>query len=118
MIKQLYRKNTAASAVRNVNDLLPWHMYVVNKDKQFRMFNEDEDDEDEDEENRTTDTARMILSNDFNMDALVDADLDIDTKEIDAPDFDWIVIDRMGWDSKCGNRIVPIHVHGYNIKGL
>ena len=82
MIKELYRKNTAAAAVRNVNDMLPWHtMYVVNKDKQFRMFNEDDESEDEDEDNRT-DTARMILSNDFNMDALVEADLDIDTMEM------------------------------------
>jgi hypothetical protein len=43
MIKQLYIKKTEAAAVRNVNDMLPWHMYVVNKDKQCRMFNEDED---------------------------------------------------------------------------
>jgi hypothetical protein len=75
------------------------------------MFNEDDKDEDEDEENRT-DTARMILSNDFNMDALVDADFDIDIKEIDAPDFDWIVIDRVALDYKWGDRTVPIHVHG------
>jgi hypothetical protein len=73
MIKQLYIKNTEAGAVRNVNDMLPWHMYVVNKDKQFGMF-----------KNRTTmtDTARVVLSNEFNADTLVEANLDIDTKEM------------------------------------
>ena len=38
MIKPLYSKNTAAAAIQNVNDMLPWHMYVVNKDEQFCMF--------------------------------------------------------------------------------
>ena len=38
MIKPLYSKNTAAAAIRNVNDMLPWHMYVVKKDEQFCMF--------------------------------------------------------------------------------
>jgi hypothetical protein len=81
MIKQLYHKNTAAAAIRNVNGMLPWHMYVVNKDEQFCMFAEDEN-------GITifpttmTDTARMILSNEFNVDALVDANLDIDTMEM------------------------------------
>jgi hypothetical protein len=85
MIKQLYTKNTEAGGVLNVNDMLPWHIYVVNKDKQFGMFIEDED---EDEDGDTiisttmTDTARMILSNEFNVDALVDTNLDIDTKEM------------------------------------
>ena len=76
MIKQLYSKNTAAASVRNVNDMLPWYMYAVNKDKQFRMFNE--------HIFRTTmtDTARMILSNEFNADKLVDVNLDINTKEM------------------------------------
>jgi hypothetical protein len=75
MIRHLYSKNTAATAVRNVNDMLPWHMYVINKDKQFRMFIEDNED-------NMTDTAGMILSNDFDADKLVDADLDIDIKEM------------------------------------
>ena len=80
MIEKLYRKNTAAAAVRNVNDILPWHMYVVNKEKQFY--------EDEDVlgvtiiNNTMTATARMILSNEFNVDVLVEANLDIDTKEM------------------------------------
>jgi hypothetical protein len=43
------------------------------------MFNEIEDIEDE--ENRT-DTTRMILSNEFDADTLVDANLDIGTKEM------------------------------------
>ena len=77
MIKQLYIKNIEAAAVRNVNDMLPWHMYVVNKDKQFRMFITDEDNE-----YIMTDTATMILSNEFNVDALVEANLDIDTMEM------------------------------------
>ena len=59
MIKQLYHKNTTAASIRNVNDVLPWHMYVVNKDKQFRMFIKDNED-------NMTDIARMILSNEFN----------------------------------------------------
>ena len=42
MIKQLYIKNTEAAAVRNVNYLLPWHMYVINKDERFCMFAENE----------------------------------------------------------------------------
>ena len=88
MMEQLYRKNTAAAAVRNVNDMLPWHMYVVNKDKQFCMFIEDgyDDDDDDDDDGgpiiRMTDTAWMILSNEFDPDKLVEANLDIDTKEM------------------------------------
>ena len=82
MIKQLYSKNTEAAAVRNVNDMLPWHMYVVNKDKQFRMFIEDLDENGNIISTTMTDTARMILSNEFNVDALVDTNLDIDTKEM------------------------------------
>ena len=69
MIKHLYRKNTEAALVRDVNNMLPWHMYVVNKDTQFCMFN-------------MTDTARLILSNEFNADKLVDAYLDIDVMEM------------------------------------
>jgi hypothetical protein len=75
MIKQLYHKNTTAASIRNVNDVLPWHMYVVNKDKQFRMFIKDNED-------NMTDIARMILSNEFNIDTLVDVNLDIGTKEM------------------------------------
>jgi hypothetical protein len=83
MIKQLYYKSTEASAVRNVNDMLPWHMYVVNKDKQFCMFNEDEDVFGETIISTTkTDTARMVLSNEFDADTLVDTNLDIGTKEM------------------------------------
>ena len=77
MIKQLYSKNTEAAAVRNVNDMLPWHMYVINKDKQFRMFIEDEC-----MPTTMTDTARMIMKNEFDKDTLVNANLDIDTKEM------------------------------------
>jgi hypothetical protein len=79
MIYQLYLNNTEAAAVRNVNDMLSWHIYAVNKDRRFRMFNEIEDIEDE--ENRT-DTTRMILSNEFDADTLVDANVDIGTKEM------------------------------------
>ena len=82
MIKQLYSKNTEAAAVRNVNDMLPWHMYVVNKDKQFRMFNEHKDEYGHIISTTMTDTARMILSNEFNADTLVEANLDIDTMEM------------------------------------
>ena len=84
MIKQLYRKNAEAAAVRNVNDMLPWHMYVVNKDERFCMFIEDDESEDEDGWPiiRMTDTARMILSNEFDPDKLVEANLDIDTMEM------------------------------------
>jgi hypothetical protein len=77
MIKQLYSKNTEAAAVRNVNDMLPWHMYVINKDKQFRMFIEDEC-----MPTTMTDTARMIMKNEFDKDTLVNANLDIDRKEM------------------------------------
>jgi hypothetical protein len=73
MIKQLYSKNTEAAAVRNLNDMLPWHMFVVNKDKQFCMFKTS---------TTMTDTARMILSNEFDKDTLVNASLDIETKEM------------------------------------
>ena len=76
MIKQLYIKNMEAAAVRDINDMLPWHMYVVNKDKRFNMFIDDE------YEYNMTDTARMILSNEFNVDTLIDADLDINTIEM------------------------------------
>jgi hypothetical protein len=82
MIKQLYIKNTEAAAVRNVNAMLPWHMYAVNKDKQFRMFIENEDGDVGFPTFRMTDTARKILSNEFNVDTLVDANLDFDTKEM------------------------------------
>ena len=78
MIKQLYSKNIAAAAVRNENDMLPWHMYVVNKDTKFRMFNENKNIF----STTMTDTARMILSNEFNVDTLVDANLDIDVMEM------------------------------------
>ena len=46
-------------------------MYAVNRDKQFRIFKEFEDAESEDEDEynnitvRMTDTARMILSYEF-----------------------------------------------------
>jgi hypothetical protein len=79
MIKQLYSKNTEAGAVRNVNCMLPWYMYVVNKDKQFCMFNEHID---KDGRNTMSDTDRMILSNEFNADKLVDANLEIDVIEM------------------------------------
>jgi hypothetical protein len=83
MIEQLYRKNTAALTVRNVNDMLPWHMYVVNKDKRFCMFNEYKDEDGETIISSTmTDTARLILSNEFGADKLVEADLDIDVMEM------------------------------------
>jgi hypothetical protein len=84
MIKQLYSKNTEAAAVRNVNDMLPWHMYVINKDKQFRMFNEHETEYDDDgfPTFRMTDTAGMILGNDFDADRLTAANLDIDMIEM------------------------------------
>lgn len=29
-----------AGTVRNVNDTLPWHLYAVNIETQFYMFNE------------------------------------------------------------------------------
>jgi hypothetical protein len=79
MIKQLYSKNTEAAAVRNVNGMLPWYMYVVNKDKQFHMFNEYKD---EYGHTNMTDTARMIMSNEFNADTLVEANLDIDVVKL------------------------------------
>jgi hypothetical protein len=83
MIKQMYIKNTAAAAVRNVNDMLPWHMYAVNKDKHFCMFNEHKDEYGRIMISTTkTDTARMILSNEFDVDKLVDANLDIDVIEM------------------------------------
>ena len=73
MIKQLYRKNTEAASIRISNDMLPWHMYAVNKDKQLCMLYE------ADSRYATmNDTARMIMSNELNVDALVDANLDID----------------------------------------
>jgi hypothetical protein len=82
MIKQLYSKNTAAESVQNVNDMLPWHMYAVNKDKQFHMFNEHKDENGFIISTTMTATARMILSNEFNSDKLVDVNLDINTKEM------------------------------------
>ena len=82
MIEQLYRKNTEAASVRNVNDMLPWHMYAVNKDKQFLMFNEHTNEYGDIVSTTMTVTARMIMSNEFNVDVLVEANLDIDTKEM------------------------------------
>jgi hypothetical protein len=82
MIKQLYRKNTEAASVRNVNDMLPWHMYAVNKDKQFLMFNEHTNEYGHIISTTMTDTAGMIMSNEFNVDVLVEANLDIDTKKM------------------------------------
>ena len=82
MIKQLYHKNTEAALVRDINDMLPWHMYVVNKDKQFCMFNEHKDEDGRIISTTKTDTARMILINEFDADTLVDANLDIGTKEM------------------------------------
>jgi hypothetical protein len=81
MIKQLYRKNTEAASVQSANDMLPWHMYVANKDRRFRMFNEHKD-EDGRTNMRMSDTARMILSNEFDADTLVEADLDIAVVEM------------------------------------
>ena len=45
-------------------------MYVVNKDKQFRMFNVHKYEYDDDDRPiiRMTSTARMILSNEFHAD--------------------------------------------------
>jgi hypothetical protein len=83
MIKQLYSKNTEAAVVRDVNDMLPWHVYAVNKDKQFCMFNEDDESDDENGITfRMTDNARMILSNEFDADKLTEANLDIDVIEM------------------------------------
>ena len=52
---------------------------VVNKDRRFRIFNEIEDDEDE---YNMTDTARMMLNNEFDADKLITTNLDIDTMEM------------------------------------
>jgi hypothetical protein len=39
MIEQLHRKNTTATSIRYVNDIIPWHMYdVVNKVTHCCMF--------------------------------------------------------------------------------
>ena len=82
MIKQLYNKNTEAAAVRNVSHRLSWHMYVVNKDIQFYMFNQIKDGNGRFISITMTDTARMLMSNEFDSDKLVDANLHIDTKEM------------------------------------
>jgi hypothetical protein len=79
MIKELYRKNTEAASVQSANDMLPWHMYVANKDRRFRMFNELNNGR---TNMRMSDTARMILSNEFDADTLVEADLDIAVVEM------------------------------------
>jgi hypothetical protein len=66
MINQLYRKKTEAAPVRNINDMLPWHMYVINKDNQFCMFNDHKD-----EYGRiitSTTMADTALGNEFNAD--------------------------------------------------
>ena len=81
MIKKLYSKNTAAAAVRNANDMLPWHVYVVNKDRLFCMFNEHRNENGELLSSTMTATALMILSNEFNADKLVDTNLGIDMME-------------------------------------
>ena len=81
MVKQLYSKNTEAAAVRNVNYMLPWHMYVLSKDKTFCMFTENVD-EDGRINVSMTDIAMTILNNDFDVDKLVDVDLNIDVVEI------------------------------------
>jgi hypothetical protein len=83
MIKQLF-KNTEAVSVRNVNDMLPCHIMhdVVSKDRRFRIFNEIEDGYDRIINITMTDTARMIFSNDFDADKLVEADLEIDVMEM------------------------------------
>jgi hypothetical protein len=62
-------------------------MYVVNKDKQFCMFNEHKDEDGRIISTTKTDTARMILINEFDADTLVD--------QGDVSDFDWIVVGRM-----------------------
>ena len=82
IVKQLYNKITEAASVRNINDMLPWHMYVIKKDTRFRMFVENDDDDDDDGCTFMTDTTRMILSNKFDADNLTEADLDIDTMEM------------------------------------
>ena len=63
---------------------------AVNKDTLICMF-----DETEFRPTNMTDGARMILSNEFNVDALVDTNLDIDTIEmylilIGSSLFDWL----------------------------
>ena len=77
MIEQLYSKNTEAAAIRDVNGMLPWHMYAVNKDNRFRMFIVDNK-----YEYNMSDIARMILSHEFDADKLVDASLDIEVIEM------------------------------------
>jgi hypothetical protein len=72
MIKQFHSKNTEAAAVRDVNDMRPWHMYAIKKDKRFRMMIED----------RNEFPITMILSNALDADTLAEADLDIDTMEM------------------------------------
>ena len=64
--------------------MLPWNMYVVNKDILFRMFNEIEDEHGRIISTSMADEARMILSNDFmfGVDKLVEANLDIDVREM------------------------------------
>ena len=84
MIKQLYIKNAETAAIRNANDMLPWHLYEVNKDKHLCMFPKVEDHSSRRLIIHTTltDTARMILSNTFDANTLAEVDLDIDTMEI------------------------------------
>ena len=50
--------------------MLPWQMYVVNKDRLFRIFVQDAEDEDGTVffSASMTDAARMILSNEIDAD--------------------------------------------------
>ena len=82
MIKQLYIKNTTVTAVQYVNDMLPWHMYLVNKDKRFHIFNEHTNEYCELLSTTMTDAATMILSDKFDVNTLVDANLDVNMVEM------------------------------------
>ena len=59
-------------------------MYVVNKDRRFRIFIQDAEDEDGTVffSASMTDAARMILSNEIDADKLIETNLDIDIVEI------------------------------------
>ena len=144
MIKQLYSENIKAVAARgNVNNMQPWHMYAVNKDKWFRMcidneyaavqkrnnmlpwhiyivkkdtqfcmLNEHKDKYGRIISTTMTNTARMILSNEFDVDKLTESNLDIDIYDGDVSDHDWVLVVWKAWDCKCGNRTIDMYVHG------
>ena len=85
MITQLYNKNRDAASIKNVNEMTPWHMFLVRKGiMTFKHVKSIQNNEVSDD---VTNMARVLVGNDQGIDfsnvhALISLGLDFKTLEI------------------------------------